>query len=94
VTKEDKILDALREISSRIQGVESAVRSVQGIVVEQGGEISDIRSHQLDDSNRMGEQVKRHVAEIIEINARLHKLDGQTPKASRQVRAGNGSSRR
>lgn len=93
MTKEDKILEVLKEISGRIQGVEKSQRELTGIVVEMGANIDDIRAHQLDDGNRVGTQVHRHENQIIEINARLAKLDGQTPKAPRAVRTGNGSSR-
>jgi hypothetical protein len=90
--KDDKIVSALSEISARLQSLEAQGRNLQGILVEQSQEISDIRSHQLDDSDRVGGQVKRHETELISINARLSKLDGKT--RSIPPRAGNGSSRR
>lgn len=93
MTKDEKIIEALKEISVRLQGVEDRQRETLTIVVEQGTDISDIRTHQLDDANRTGTQVHRHENQIIEINARLHKLDGQTPKGPRSIRAGNGSAR-
>lgn len=91
MNKEDQILDVLRDMSSRLQSLEVGHRNLTGILVEQGQQISDIRSHQLDDSDRTGSQVKRHETELITINARLSKLDGKA--RSLPPRAGNGSSR-
>lgn len=94
MTKEDKILEVLSEISGRIQSTETRLREALTIIVEQGEEIRAIRAHQVDSADRMGTQVHRHENTLIEVNARLYALDGKTPRVPRPARASNGSSRR